>query len=168
MAETITENEKRERLSTLLSLFDTAMLVTRTEGGAMRARPLSIAESNDDGAMYFSTAIDSPKIEELAADSRVNVALQSGSRFVSITGRARVVKDRALIERLWSEAWRVWFPGGKDDPTLCLIAVEPEEAEYWDRSGARGIKSLFQMAKAYVSGAQPGDFDRDQHGKVKV
>lgn len=155
-------------LKDMLKEFNTAMLVTRTDDGGLRSRPMAIAEARVDGVIYFSTAIDSPKIEELASDSRVNVALQSGSRFVSITGRARVVRDRALIERLWSEAWRVWFPGGKDDPTLCLIAVEPEEAEYWDRSGAKGIKSFFQMAKAYVSGAQPGDFDEEQHGKVRV
>lgn len=155
-------------LREMLKEFSTAMLVTRREDGGLRSRPMAIAEARIDGVLYFSTAIDSPKIEELAADSRVNVALQSASRFVSITGRARVVKDRALIERLWNETWRVWFPGGKDDPTLCLLAVEPEEAEYWDQSGAKGIKSMFQMAKAYVSGAQPGDFDREQHGKVRV
>ncbi len=155
-------------LKQMLKEFTTAMLVTRRDDGGLRSRPMAIAEARVDGVIYFSTAIDSPKIEELASDSRVNVALQSGSRFVSITGRARVVRDRALIERLWSEAWRVWFPGGKDDPTLCLIAVEPEEAEYWDQSGAKGIKSMFQMAKAYVSGAQPEDFDREQHSKFRV
>jgi general stress protein 26 len=157
-----------EHLRTMLREFTTAMLVTRRDDGGLRSRPMAIAEARIDGVVYFSTAIDSPKIEELAADSRVNVAMQSGGRFVSITGRARVVKDRALLERLWSEAWRVWFPGGKDDPTLCLIAVEPEEAEYWDRSGAKGIKSFFQMAKAYVSGTQPGDFEPEQHSKIRV
>ena len=67
MTVSLSEDEKRKRLSTLLDLFDTAMLVTHTAEGGMRARPLSIAESQDDGAMYFSTAVDSPKVEELEA-----------------------------------------------------------------------------------------------------
>ena len=118
---TLSEDEKRQRLSTLLSLFETAMLVTRTGGGGMRARPLSIAESQDDGAMYFSTAIDSPKVHELEADPHVNVVMQDARRFVSLSGTATVVRDRALIERLWRPSWKVWFPQGKDDLSAPLV-----------------------------------------------
>jgi general stress protein 26 len=60
------------------------MLVTRTADGGMRARPLSIAESQDDGAMYFSTSIDSPEVEELETDCHVNVVMQDGRRFVMV------------------------------------------------------------------------------------
>ena len=52
------------------------------------------------------------------ADPRVNVVMQDGRRFVSLSGVASVVDDRALIEELWSESWKVWFPKGKDDPSL--------------------------------------------------
>ena len=155
-------------LAEMLKGFTNAMVVTRRDDGRLRSRPMAIAEAQPDGVLYFATAIDSPKVEELAADGRVNVSLQSAARYVSITGRARVVKDRALIDRLWSEAWRVWFPGGKDDPRLCLLAIEPEEAEYWDQSGAQGLKSLFRAAKAYVTGTTPPEFDPQQHAKVRT
>src|SRR2546423_12773154 len=114
MTAAISEAEKRRRLTTLLSHFDTAMLVTRSAAG-MRARPLTIAESRDDGALYFSTAIDSPKVEELEADPHVNVVMQDRRRFVSLSGTARIVRDRALIARLWRAAWKGWFPEGKDE-----------------------------------------------------
>jgi hypothetical protein len=59
---TLTDSEKRERLKELVGDFDTAMLVTRTEDGALRSRPLSIVHNKDDQErLYFSTAIDSPK-----------------------------------------------------------------------------------------------------------
>ena len=51
--------------------------------------------------------------------------------------------------------WRVWNPGGKDDPNLCLIAVHPVEGEYWDTAGARGVRFLVEAAKAYLSGTKP-------------
>jgi general stress protein 26 len=169
MTNVLSEDEKRERLRALMAGFETAMLVTRTDGGGMRARPLSIADNRDDGALYFSTAIESPKVQELEADPHVNVVMQDGRRFVSLSGVARIVKDRGLIDKLWSEGWKVWFPKGKDDPSLCLLMVEPVEAAYWDMSGAHGIKYLFQMAKAYVTGTRPPSDDDDEHtAKVKL
>ena len=163
MSVSLSEDEKRKRLSTLLSLFDTAMLVTRTGDGGMRARPLSIAESQDDGAMYFSTAVDSPKVEELEADPHVNVVMQDGRRFVSLSGTATVVRDRLVIERLWRPAWKVWFPLGKDDPSLCLLRIDATEAAYWDLSGTTGIRYAFEIAKAYVKGGRPPSDDDERH-----
>jgi general stress protein 26 len=162
MENSIPEAEKHSRLMELLSHFETAMLVTRA-GEQMRARPLSIAESGEDGAVYFSTAIDSPKVAELEADPHVNVVMQDGRRFVSLSGTARVVRDRALIERLWKPSWKVWFPKGKDDPSLCLLRVDPTEAGYWDMSGSRGVRYVFEMAKAYVTGSRPPSDNDERH-----
>jgi general stress protein 26 len=163
MASTISEGEKRQRLSELVSKFDTAMLVTRTDSGGMRARPLSIADSGEDGVLYFSTAIDSPKVAELDDDSHVAVVMQDGKRYVSISGVARIVRDRALIDRLWSASWKIWFPEGKEDPSLCLLRVEPIEAAYWDMSGRQGVKYVFQMAKAFLTGTQPSSDQDERH-----
>jgi general stress protein 26 len=163
MASTVSEGEKRQRLSELVSKFDTAMLVTRTDGAAMRARPLSVASSGEGGDLYFSTAIESPKVRELEVDPHVAVVMQDGKRYVSISGVAHVVRDRALIDRLWSESWKIWFPQGKDDPSLCLLHVEPTEAAYWDLSGLEGVKYAFQMAKGFLTGTRPSSDDDPQH-----
>ena len=163
MASIISEGEKRQRLSELVSRFDTAMLVTRTDSGGIRARPLSIADSGEDGALYFSTAIESPKVEELEQDPHVAVVMQSRRRYVSISGVAHLVRDRALIERLWSASWKIWFPQGKDDPSLCVLHVEPIEAAYWDMSGRQGVKYVFQMAKAFLTGTQPPSDQDERH-----
>jgi general stress protein 26 len=165
---TLTDSEKRERLKELLDEFDTAMLVTRTEDGGLRSRPLSIVHNDDDQErFYFSTAIDSPKVRELETDPSVNVCMQDKRRFVSVTGVARLVKDRALIDKLWSEAWRIWFPKGKDDPSLRILIVEPREAAYWDASGLEGVTYLFEMAKAYLTGTK-ADSDGDERHVARV
>jgi general stress protein 26 len=162
-----TDDEKRKHLRDLIAGFHTAMLVTRTPAGGMRARPLAIAESRGED-LYFATSIESVKVQEVEADPHVNVALQDARQFVSLSGTARVVTDRPLIERLWSEAWKVWFPKGKDDPSLCLLVVNVLDAEYWDGSGAKGLRYLFEAAKAYVSGTRPNDTDESQNAKVRV
>lgn len=171
MSTTLSESEKRQRLRNLIAEFDTAMLVTRTEDGGLRSRPLAIAHRDgaqeDDQALYFSTAIESPKVQELLADPRVNVSMQDKRRFVSVTGVARVVKDRLLVDKLWSDAWKVWFPKGKDDPSLRIVVVEPSEAAYWDASGVEGVKYLFEMARAYVTGTK-ADSDNDERHVARV
>jgi general stress protein 26 len=167
MAETLTESQKRERLHKLMEGFDTAMLVTRTGIGDLHCRPLAIAQTRDDGVMYFSTALDTAKVKDLQNDPHVCISLQDKRRFVSVTGRARIDRDRTLIHRLWSEAWKVWFPKGKDDPSLCILTVEPIEAQYWDVGGTEGLKYIFEAARAYLTGTRP-DSDQDEHRTAKV
>lgn len=159
--------EPRARLSELLEKFDTAMLVTRTADGRLRARPLSFAGELG-GRLYFSTSADSPKVAELQGEPRVAITMQDRLRYVSISGLAEVRDDRGLVEKLWRESWRVWFPGGKNDPTLRILSVEPEAAEFWDQSGPRGLEHLADMIKAYLTGSTPASGASSDDVKVRI
>jgi len=163
-----TEPELKIHLWELIQSFHTAMLVTRTPDGALRGRPLSLASRHDGGKLYFSTSIDSPKVEEMEASPEVVVTLQDSALCVSISGTAEISRDAALIERLWSEPWRVWFPGGKSDPSLSIVTVTPREAEYWDQTGAKRIKYLIEMIKAYATGTTPESAASSDNQKVKL
>lgn len=158
-------DDGREKLFKLVNKFRTGMLVTAAADGGLRGRPMALAEKESDVELWFATDKDSPKIAEIEADPRVAVTLQEGNVFVSLTGRARVVRDRAKIEELWSESWKVWFEG-KDDPSLVLLNFVPDEGEYWDSSGLQGIKFLAQAAKRIIGGdsdrAAGGDTDQSQ------
>jgi len=160
-------NERSDRLYDIIKDFDNAMLVTQVADRRSHARPMAVAEIRPDGDIFFTTDIHSPKVAEIARNPDVVVTFQSGSQFAAVAGRAEVVKDRALIEQLWSEAWKVWFPGGKSDPSLCLIRVDGREGEYWDNAGAQGIKRAFQSAKAYLRGKTP-ELDEKQNAKVRI
>jgi general stress protein 26 len=159
--------DTRKRLYDLTRTFKAAMLVTREPAGGLHARPMAIAEMEPDGDAYFSTSIESPKIAEIEADPHVLITFQNGNEFASINGSATVVRDRALIDRLWSEDWRLWFPEGKDDPTLCLLKVSAERGEYWDTTGVRGVRFVFESVKALLQGRQPTK-DAAQNAKVTL
>jgi general stress protein 26 len=151
---TISDAEKRQRLKKLIGDFKTAMLVTRTEDGRLRSRPLAIAGVGEDGSLYFSTAFHSQKASDLNADAHVNVSMQNRRRFVSVSGIGHIEIDHELVQRLWQESWRIWFPKGKTDPSLCVLVVDPKEATCWDMSGGAGLRYLFESARAYVTGAR--------------
>ncbi len=162
------ETEPQARLWELIGKFAAAMLVTRTEGGRMRARPLSLASAHESGKLFFATGLDSPKVDEIEADAEVLVTLQDSSRYVSISGTARISRDRGLIARLWSEGWRIWFPEGQGDPSLAIVEVTPHEAEYWDQSGARGLKYALEMVKAYATRTTPASGASSTNRKVQL
>jgi general stress protein 26 len=163
------ETDNAKHLFELIATFSTAMLVTRTAESTLRARPLSVASSHDDGRVYFSTSIDSPKVLELDDDAQVVVTFQDSRRYISLSGTAQVLRDRLLIDRLWSETWRVWFPGGKDDPSLAIIAVTPSEGEYWDETGIAGARYVLRSIKGYVTGTKPPEkIDDRLNAKVRL
>ena len=157
------------KLRELLDDFDAAMLVTRRPDGSLRSRPMAVADLDADGTLWFLTQDNSGKMDEIATDNHVNIVMQSSLKFVSISGKASSVKDSRKVEELWNEAWKVWFPGGKDDPNLVLLKVQGEAGEYWDNSGTSGIKYLIEAGKAYLSGTRPDVAgDPKIHGKVAL
>ena len=36
-----------------------------------------------------------------------------------------------MIDQLWNRFVAAWYPGGKDDPKLQLIRLDPEHAKVW-------------------------------------
>jgi len=159
------EIAKTKHLNELLDSFDTAMLLTR-DGDQNHARPMAVAEIETANTIWFVTSSDSPKVEEIRADSRVSVTFQSERKFVALSGTSAVVRDRARIDALWKEAWKVWFPNGKEDPSIALIRVTVEDAEFWDNAGGKGIRYAFEAAKALLTGERPEPVP-GAHGRVK-
>jgi general stress protein 26 len=96
--------------------------------------------------------------------------LQSKMKFVSISGTATAVDDPRKVAELWNESWKVWFLGGKTDPSLVLLKVQGDAGEYWDNGGVGGIKCLIEAGKAYLSGEKPREVEGDPKvdGKVRM
>ncbi len=157
------------KLRDLLDEFGVAMLVTRTADGSLRARPMALALAEPDGTLWFATDRHSGKVDELESDGRVAVTMQSKGKFVSLSGTARTVDDRGKVAELWKAEWRVWFPGGKDDPNIVLLKVDGSAGEYWDNSGTSGVKYLIAAGKALLTGERPAvGHDPNVHGKVAL
>jgi general stress protein 26 len=157
------------KLQDLLEEYDVAMLATRTAEGQLRARPMALAEVEPDGTLWFLTDRRSAKVEELERDNHVLVTMQSKVKYVSFSGTASPIEDRARVARLWKVEWQAWFPGGKDDPNLVLLRVDGDAGEYWDGSGASGLKYLLEAGKALLTGTRPDVVgDPKVHGKVEL
>jgi len=160
-----TRQESIEKLKSLTEGIDFCMLTT-INGGQLRSRPMSTQEFGEDGELWFFTSDRTHKVDEIEADNRVNAAYSKpdDNVYVSVSGRASIVKDQQKIEELWNPILKAWFPEGLDDPTLCLLKVSVEEAEYWDSPNSK-IVQLVGFVKALVIGQQA---DGGDHGKVNL
>jgi len=161
-------NNKREHLLEIFKDLDTALLFTHGPGGELRGRPMALAEIQDSGELVFPTGLRDEKVAQIEADPRVALGVQGKSKWAYLAGRARILRDRSMIDRLWKEPWKLWFPQGKNDPDLCLLIVDPTEGEYWDNSGSRGIRFAIEAAKAYIHGREPDAKKMDENAKVKL
>lgn len=158
-----------EKLKGLLEKFDSAMLITHAQGERIRARPMAIAKVEANCDLWFLTGKESPKVHEIENNQQVNVVCQDGEKIgISISGRAELVSDRRKLDEVWKEAFKVWFPKGKDDPDIRMIFVRGEEAEYWDTHGGKGVRYVFSAVKGYATGERPEIKEGEQHGKVKL
>lgn len=158
-----------DKLKALLEKFESAMLITHAQGERIRARPMVIAKLEANGDVWFLTGKESPKVHEIENNQHVAVVCQDGEKIcISITGRAEMVNDRRKLDEMWKETFKVWFPGGKDDPDIRLIFVRGEEAEYWDTHGGKGVRYAFSAVKSYATGERPEIKEGEQHGKVKL
>jgi len=157
--------EDLKKLRELLAGFSTAMMVTRIADDHLRARPMALAQVEESGTIWFISGTDSGKIDEIVHDTRVHLVFQKEhSLYLSLNGVATLVHDRKRVGDIWKESFRVWFPGGKDDSNIVLIAVEPQDAEFWDSQGWNKVSYLFKAAKAYVTGVTPSTEKGSEHG----
>lgn len=153
----------------LLQQFEVATVITRGRSGELHGRPMAVAEVSADGTLWFITSVDSTKVLEIRADSRAMLTLQNTNQFVAMNGHFELVADRAKIDELWKESYRLWFKG-ESDPELVLLRFTPFDAEYWDNSGAHGVKHAFEAAKAYLKGQKidPEEFDPEAHARLSL
>jgi hypothetical protein len=94
--------------------------------------------------------------------------MQGRTQYLSISGRAQVFSDVEKAAAVWSEAWRPWFPGGPSDAELVLVKVIPHEAEYWDLSGIKGVRYVYEAVKHVLKGARMSDAGTEHHAKVDL
>jgi general stress protein 26 len=121
------------KLAMMIEALEVGMLTTDDEHGHLRSRPMT-TQKLEGGVVYFLTGEDSPKVDEVRKDARVNVAYADPNNqvYVSIAGTACATRDPAKIRELWTPGAQRWFPKGPDDPHIALLAVEIAQAEYWD------------------------------------
>jgi general stress protein 26 len=148
------KNAGLEKIKAMAEDIRIAMMTTVDDQDNLVSRPMACMQMDADGTLWFFTKKSSPKVEQVEQhDHRVNLSFAdaANSSYISISGTAQEVDNRAKIDELWSDMAKPWFPAGKNDPELTLLQIHTELAEYWDSNNSRLVR-LFEMARAAVTG----------------
>jgi len=167
MNNNLTPQQKIDGLKEVLNVAKTGMLTTRGTDGNLHSR--AMAPASTEGLHFsFLANSDSYKTDEIEADPHVNVSFfEPGSNhWASISGTAKLSKDRELVKKLWSPFVKAWFgdlgdgthKGDENDPRVTVIEVIPSEIRYWYSTRTK-IGSAIEVATSTITGnvAQPGE-----------
>ncbi len=120
--------------------IDFTMLSTRTENGAIAARPMSNNRDVDyDGDSYFFSYDSARTIADIEREPQVGLTLTGAKGllgkppiFIGLEGKAELIRDKARFQEHWQKELDRWFPQGTETPGLILIKVHADRLHYWD------------------------------------
>ncbi|MBA4697143.1 MAG: pyridoxamine 5'-phosphate oxidase family protein [Legionella sp.] len=148
-------SEEKKRVWELVAPLQTAMLVT-CQDSALQARPMHLVQDDFNSVFYFFTNHPTEKTTEALQHEEVCLTFScpKAQTYVSLSGRASLSNDKGLIDKFWNPFVAAWFPQGKDDPSVTLLAITCYQGEYWQGKGTK-VTQLFKYAKAAITGNQP-------------
>jgi general stress protein 26 len=162
----MTTHEKQEenvgKLREMIKGIEVAILTTTEDDGSLRSRPMLTLDVEFDGDLYFFTKVTAPKVDEVERDRHVCVSYVApdDQRYVSMSGLARLLRDRAKMEELWIPQLEAWFHDGLKDPELALLWISVTQAEYWE--GPSGTLVYMAGVKAMAAGVAFGDTENEK------
>ena len=164
---TQTREDDLGKLREMVKDIDFCMLTTVDENGGLHSRPMSSnGDIGKDGDIWFFTNASSHKVSEIAKLPKVNLSFADpdNQRYVSVSGKAQLVRDPKKIDELWRPEFKIWFPEGKDDPEVALLRVNLEKAEYWD-SPSSTIGYALSFVSSLITGKEP---DMGENKKLEL
>lgn len=127
-------------------------------------RPMTAMLDESRSSMWFFTVKDNAMVHQLDQGHRAVASFTGRDHdlFATIHGTLLVESDPAMIDRLWNSHVAAWYDGGRDDPNIVLLRLDPDQAEIWENASSllAGIKLMF--------GADPKAEYRDKVAKVDL
>jgi len=165
-SENLISTKAIEKLQDIAKDARTSMLHTNLNAFPNSCRPMSLQTADEEGNLWYLSSSESSQNEEIAKDSRVQVTFQNNSNYeyLVVHGHAEILKDKATIDKYWTEFANAWFDG-KEDPRVTVIKVKPEGGYYWDTQNGKIIASMKMLFSA-ITGADIDD--GGVSGKLKL
>lgn len=147
-------DEGRRKIGELIKDVRICMLTTVADDGTLDSRQMATQETEFDGTVWFLTRHESGKVAEIRHDAHVGLVYSdpSNHNYVAAKGRAEVSQNRNKIHDLWNPMFKAWFPEGEEDPSIAVLKVKIDEAQYWEASSSRIIFGIRYLAAAVTGG----------------
>lgn len=152
--ENLNSKEAIDKLKSLVDDITVCLFCTnlKTDDGS-NCRPMTAIKVCDQGNIWFFSNKNSDKNKAIATDKKVQLFFShplKGS-YLIVNGESEIILDKAKIDELWMPLAKIWFKEGKDDPSISIIKVKPNNAYYWDTDCNQMI-NFFKMIASVATG----------------
>jgi general stress protein 26 len=104
------------------------------------------------GPIWFFAGKDDALYNLVSGNARAIMSYTATGHdlYASVHGDIFQEDSRKVIDRFWNPALAAWYKGGKDDPNLAILRLEPDTAKIWLADAGLGtmVKAMFKGAKA--------------------
>lgn len=163
----VSGTEAAKRIQEMTDDAESCFFCTSEKAGESQGvRPMSVKKADDQGRLWFLSASDSHKNQEINADPKVRIFLQGSEHagFLMLDGHATISRDKERIDELWSPIMKTWFTEGKEDTRITVICVTPTSGYYWDNKHG----SLVAATKMVIGAAIGKTLDDSIEGQVRL
>ena len=153
----------KEKLYEQIEDMEIAMMTTRRPDGHLESRAMATQKRAAGADLWFVSREETAKLRDIEADPHVNLAFYKDRtrEWVSVSGLAKISRDRAKIRELYAPDWKMWFGeegdprhGTPDDPRMVLIGVDVHAAVFLEMDKPQPV-ILFELVKGWVTGEEP-------------
>lgn len=136
--------EAAAKIKELVKKAQTCFFCTHATPGSNATRPMNVLEAAEDGSLWFLSANDSYKNQDLKANPEAKLYFQGAthSDFLFLQGQATISEDKQRIKQLWNPILKVWFTEGEDDPRISVIKFTPVSGYYWDNKSGKAVAAV--------------------------
>ncbi|MEP6811080.1 MAG: pyridoxamine 5'-phosphate oxidase family protein [Chthoniobacterales bacterium] len=155
------------KIKELVGKAETCFFCTgNTADDSTGTRPMSVQQVDDAGNLWFLSAADSHKNQEVTRDPAVRLYFQGSahSDFLTLRGNVTISRDHEKIKELWEPIIKTWFTEGVDDPRITVIKFTPADGYYWDTKHGTAIAG----AKMLIGAAIGQTMDDSIEGTIQL
>jgi general stress protein 26 len=143
--------------------IEIAMMTTRRADGHLQSRAMATQKRSGGADLWFVSLDGTEKVRDITGDPHINLSYYKDRtrEWISVSGMARITRDRAKIHELYAPDWQAWFPkeadplhGTKDDPRMVLIGVDVHAAVFLEVNTPQPLV-LFELVKGWLTGSTP-------------
>jgi general stress protein 26 len=120
------------------------------------AQPMTAQFRDATGPIWFFASRKSELVTALTGAKRAmaHYVAKGHELFATVHGALQIETNDARRDQFWVDSMSAWYEGGKSDPDLVLLRLDPESAKIWLSGSGIGmaIKTLFGGVKAAAEG----------------
>ncbi len=125
----------------------TAMLgLAGVDGHSQPMTAQILHEETARGPIWFFSSSETDLVKSITGTRRamLHFSAKGHDLFASVQGDITLDDNRPIIDRLWNPFVAAWYEGGKEDPKLRLLRLDPDHAQVWlnENSLLAGVKML--------------------------